>query len=343
MLNWFRKKGGESGGDALRPEDDPGSRGPEGEPPDRETQEDRKGFFQRLKERLTKTRETLVSRVDTLVLGKKEIDEELLEELEEILITSDLGVETSQALMKFVQQKVKRKELDNPEKLKEVLQQEIMGFLELPEHRPEYVEKPYVILVIGVNGVGKTTTIGKMAAQFVRAGKKVLLVSGDTFRAAAGEQLEIWAQRAGTEIIRQKEGSDPSAVVFDALKAARARNIDLVLIDTAGRLHTRVNLMEELKKIRRTIQKELPEGPHQTLLVLDATMGQNAISQARIFHEAMDITGLILTKLDGTAKGGVVVGISHDLKLPICYIGLGEKIEDLQPFNPREFVNAIFS
>jgi fused signal recognition particle receptor len=340
MLKWFRKKSvaaeGNEPAEALE-ESGPGI------PVDEEPEENRVGFFKRLKERLVKTRETLVSRVDTLVLGKKEIDEDLLDELEEILITSDLGVETTQALIEKVQQKVKRKELDDPEKLKAYLQEEILGFLEVPDNNIEFIERPVVILVIGVNGVGKTTTIGKLASQFAREGHKVMLVAGDTFRAAAGEQLEIWASRSRAEIIRQKEGSDPSAVVFDALKAARARGMDIVLIDTAGRLHTRVNLMEELKKIRRTIQKELPGGPQQTLLVLDATMGQNAISQARLFHEAMEINGLILTKLDGTAKGGVIVGISHELKLPIRYIGIGEKTEDLQPFDPREFVSAIFS
>lgn len=341
MLKWFRRKEGE-GGAAGEGAETPFQKSQE-TLPEPTPGENRKGFLYRLKERLTKTRETLVNRMDTLVLGKKEIDEDLLEELEEILITSDLGVETAQALIEKVQQKVKRKELEDPEKLKEVLQQEILALLDLPEAERAFPEGPYVILVAGVNGVGKTTTIGKLAAQFNQAGKKVLLVAGDTFRAAAGEQLDVWAQRSGAEIIRQKEGSDPSAVVFDALKSARSHGIDLVLIDTAGRLHTRVNLMEELKKIRRTIQKEIPGGPHQTILVLDATMGQNAISQARLFHEALDITGLILTKLDGTAKGGVIVGISNELKLPIQYIGIGEKIEDLQPFNPREFVQAIFS
>ncbi len=307
-----------------------------------ETQETTKGFFGRLKERLTKTRETLITRVDRLVLGKKEIDDDLLEELEEILITSDLGVLTTQALIDSVQQKVKRKELDNPERLKEYLQKEILRFLNVPKKTPDFNHKPLIFLIIGVNGVGKTTTIGKLAQHFRAQGKAVLLVAGDTFRAAAGEQLEIWAKRSGADIIRQKEGSDPSAVVFDAVKAARAREMDLVLIDTAGRLHTRVNLMEELKKIRRVIQKEIPEGPHQTWLVLDATMGQNAISQARIFNEAMEINGIILTKLDGTAKGGIIVGICNELKIPIEYIGVGEKVEDLQPFNPEEFVRALF-
>ena len=342
MLKWFRKPEAEPPGDSVK---GPPAAGPaldEAKNQDEESQGSKKGFFQRLKERLTKTRESFVGRVDQLVLGKKEIDEALLDDLEEILITSDLGVDTTQALIALVQQKVKRRELDNPERLKETLQQEILRFLEVPVAVPSSSAKPFIILVVGVNGVGKTTTIGKLAEQYRRTGKKVLLVAGDTFRAAAGEQLQIWAQRAQAEIIRQKEGSDPSAVVYDALQAARSRSLDIVLIDTAGRLHTRVNLMEELKKINRTIQKEFPGGPHQTLLVMDATMGQNAISQARIFNEALTINGIILTKLDGTAKGGIVVGICHELKIPISHIGIGEKVEDLQPFNPQEFVQAIF-
>jgi fused signal recognition particle receptor len=342
MLKWFRKKEEE-------PQDQPIAE----EPTEKEEnlvipaaeeveKEFKKGFFGRLKERLSKTRDTLITRVDRLVLGKKEIDDDLLDELEEILITSDLGVMTTQALIDSVQQKVKRRELSDPERLKAYLQEEILRFLEVPKKLDDYSKKPFIILVIGVNGVGKTTTIGKLAQRFRDEGKKVMLVAGDTFRAAAGEQLEIWAGRAGADIIRQKEGSDPSAVVFDALKAAQSRGTDIVLIDTAGRLHTRVNLMEELKKIRRVVQKDFPEGPDRTLLILDATMGQNAISQARIFNEAMDINGIILTKLDGTAKGGIIVGISNELKIPIEYIGIGEKVDDLQPFNPEEFVRALF-
>ena len=343
MLKWFRKKEDElPEGSSNGSSEEGWLASAESNIQGDEPQGNQKGFFHRLKERLTKTRETFVGRVDQLVLGKKEIDEDLLDDLEEILITSDLGVDTTQALIALVQQKVKRRELDNPERLRETLQEEILRFLEVPAPPDNKTSKPLIILVIGVNGVGKTTTIGKLAHQYRMAGKKVLLVAGDTFRAAAGEQLEIWAKRSQAEIIRQKEGSDPSAVVFDALKAARARGIDIVLIDTAGRLHTRVNLMEELKKIHRTIQKEFPDGPHQTLLVLDATMGQNVISQARIFNEALAITGLILTKLDGTAKGGIVVGICQELNIPISQIGIGEKVDDLQPFNPREFVQAIF-
>jgi fused signal recognition particle receptor len=339
MLKWFRKKEDES--QPISPESELEEQETvNGE--DNDPKENKKGFFGRLKERLTKTRETLITRVDRLVLGKKEIDEDLLDELEEILITSDLGVMTTQALIESVQQKVKRKELDDPERLKVYLQQEILRFLEVPKKIPDYSQRPFIVLVIGVNGVGKTTTIGKLAQRLGEQGQKVMLVAGDTFRAAAGEQLEIWAGRSGAEIVRQKEGSDPSAVVFDALKAAASRGMDVVLIDTAGRLHTRVNLMEELKKIRRVIQKSIPEAPHQTLLILDATMGQNAISQARIFNEAMEVDGIILTKLDGTAKGGIIVGISHELKIPIEYIGIGEKVDDLQPFNPEEFVRALF-
>lgn len=344
MWKWFRSKDQESDSsqDAMLAAPQPIAAGQEKEENRAEDSDQKKGFFARLKDRLSKTRETLVGRVDHLILGKKVIDEGLLEELEEILITSDLGVATTQTLIQAVQEKVKRKELNDPERLKGYLQEEILNILRLPRKGWQEGVKPFVILVIGVNGVGKTTTIGKLARLFRSEGKKVLLVAGDTFRAAAGEQLEIWAERAGAEIIRQKEGSDPSAVVFDALKAARARDMDVVLIDTAGRLHTRVNLMEELKKIQRVIQKEIPQGPHRTWLVLDATMGQNAFSQARLFHEAMDIDGLILTKLDGTAKGGIVVGICHELKIPIEFIGIGEKTDDLQLFDPHAFVQALF-
>lgn len=337
MLKWFRSKEEEKTEDIPVP-----AEVQETIPEETPSIENKKGFFARLKDRLSKTRETLITRVDRLVLGKKEIDDDLLDELEEILITSDLGVVTTQALIESVQQKVKRKELNDPERLKEYLQQEILRFLEVPKKPLDFSQKPTIILVIGVNGVGKTTTIGKLAQRFKGQGKKVMLVAGDTFRAAAGEQLEIWANRSGAEIIRQKDGYDPSAVVFDAVKSSRSREMDVVLIDTAGRLHTRVNLMEELKKIRRVIQKEVPDGPHQTWLILDATMGQNAISQARLFNEAMEISGIILTKLDGTAKGGIIVGISNELKIPIEFIGIGEKVEDLQPFNAEEFVRALF-
>ena len=309
-----------------------------------EAQEKEKGFFTRLRERLSKTRNSITGRLDRLILGKKEITGELLEELEEILFTSDLGVETTQALIDIVQDKVARKALKDPGKLKSTLKEQILEFLSFPaaQRRTPGSGEPLVIMVVGVNGVGKTTTIGKAAALFKSEGNSVMLVAADTFRAAAIEQLEIWSQRVGTQFVKQKPGADPSAVVFDALEAAQSRNIDVVLIDTAGRLHTKKNLMDELEKVNRVAGKKLPGAPHETWLVLDATTGQNAISQAKMFNEALGITDIILTKLDGTAKGGIVVGICHQLKLPVRYIGIGEKIEDLRPFDPKQFVDAIF-
>ncbi|MBW2207355.1 MAG: signal recognition particle-docking protein FtsY, partial [Deltaproteobacteria bacterium] len=271
-------------------------------------------------------------------------NEDILEDLEEILFTSDLGVVATQELIEILEAGVARKELDNPEKLKHALKEHIKSFLDVPEveRRGPNPQEPLVIMVIGVNGVGKTTTIGKIANRFKEEGREVMLVAGDTFRAAAVEQLEIWGQRVGADVIKQKQGADPSAVVYDAVASARARDTDVVLIDTAGRLHTKTNLMDELHKIARVAGKSLPGAPHEVWLVLDATTGQNAISQAEMFHAAIGITGIILTKLDGTAKGGIVIGISHQLKIPIKFIGMGEKLEDLRPFDPSEFVNAIF-
>jgi fused signal recognition particle receptor len=306
-------------------------------------EEQKQSFFKRLRDRLSKTRKAFADRVDRLLFGKKEIDEELLEELEEILITSDIGVHTAMALIEEVREQVVRKDLKNPEELKHALQNRILEFLTVsksPETLP--IGKPHVIMVVGVNGVGKTTTIGKLAARFTAQGKRVLLVAGDTFRAAAVEQLEIWAQRVGAEIVRHKGKADPSAVAFDGIQAAVSREADIVIIDTAGRLHTKINLMEELKKMRRTVGKQLAGAPHETLLVLDATTGQNAISQAQLFHKAIEISGIVLTKLDGTAKGGVVVGICHSLGVPLAYIGIGEKVDDLQPFDPDGFMKALF-
>ena len=310
----------------------------------------KKGLFLRLKDRLAKTRKVFTTRLDTLVLGKREIDEDLLEELEEILITSDIGVETTMALIDHVREGVKRKDLKDPAQLKQALQDQILHFLKAPSTANGVPDgKPRVIMVVGVNGVGKTTTIGKLSDRYVREGKHVLLVAADTFRAAAVEQLEIWGERVGAEVIRHQGHEkkpdakvDPSAVVYDGMQAATSRDFDVVIIDTAGRLHTKVNLMEQLKKIRRTISRQIPDAPHEVLLVLDATTGQNAISQAQLFHEALDITGIALTKLDGTAKGGIVVGISHSLGLPIRYIGLGEKSSDLQDFDPDAFAKALF-
>jgi len=302
----------------------------------------KKGFLVRLKERLAGTRAVLTTRVDHLLLGVKQIDEDVLEELEEILITSDLGVKTTQALLKTISEKVARRELNSGERLKQVLREEMAGILSLPPADIPAGVKPHVMMVVGVNGVGKTTTIAKLAHRFISEGRKVMIVAGDTFRAAAVEQLQIWADRVGAEIVKQKTGADPSAVVFDGLHAAVARNIDLVIIDTAGRLHTKVNLMEELKKMKRIAARELPGAPHEVLLVLDATTGQNAVNQARLFHEAVQVDHIAMTKLDGTAKGGILVAICHELGLPIRYIGLGESMDDLRDFDPEAFVDALF-
>jgi fused signal recognition particle receptor len=302
-------------------------------------------FFERLRQGLAKTRTGLTGRLDQLLLGKKEIDDDLMEELEEILFTSDLGVQATQELIDHVRDSVTRKDLTDPQKLKDALKENILRFLHVPqvEYDDPVSGDPMVIMVVGVNGVGKTTTIGKVAHYFKEQGKKVLLVAADTFRAAAIEQLAIWGERVDVEVIKQKHGSDPSAVVFDAISAAVSRGVDVVLIDTAGRLHTKVNLMDELQKIHRVTGKQLPGAPHRVWLVLDATTGQNAVSQAEIFHRTLGITDIILTKLDGTAKGGIVVGISRQLGLPIRFIGIGEKIDDLRLFNAEEFTNAIFS
>lgn len=303
----------------------------------------RLGFFEKLKQGLSKTSESLVGRIDRLILGKKEIDADTLEELEEILITADLGVTTTVELIRTLEQRLKRNELADGEALRAALKEEIQERL-VRYAAPLDVNTaaPFVIMVLGVNGVGKTTTIGKMACKFAGEGKKVLLAAGDTFRAAAAEQLEIWGKRVGVDVIRHNEGADPSAVVFDACKAAVARGMDVLIIDTAGRLHTKVNLMEELKKIRRVMGREIPGAPHETLLVLDAATGQNAISQARLFKEAADVSGIVLTKLDGTAKGGIVVAVCNEFQIPLRYIGVGESVEDLREFNPQQFVAALF-
>jgi fused signal recognition particle receptor len=300
-------------------------------------------FFKKLRERLHKTREQFVERVDRLVLGKKTIDLDLLDELEEVLITSDLGVRTTQLLLEKITDRIKRKELSDPAKLHTQLREEIKAILSV-ETAPfdPRSHRPFVIMVIGVNGVGKTTTIGKLAHQLKREGLEVMLVAADTFRAAAVEQLVLWGERVHAPVIRQKSGSDPSAVAFDALDAAVARDVDVLIIDTAGRMHTKVNLMEELKKVHRVVSKKMESAPHEILLVLDSTTGQNALSQARLFKEGIGVTGLVLTKLDGTAKGGIIVAISEELQLPVRYIGIGESMEDLRPFDPDEFTKALF-
>jgi len=299
------------------------------------------GFFERLKSGLSKTRKSLASGLEKIFSTNTCVDDEMLEALEELLITADMGVHTTIELIERISKR--SAEISDADRLKEVLREETLTFLEnAAEVSKDINLKPCVILVVGVNGTGKTTTIGKLAAQFSKEGRKVIVAAADTFRAAAIEQLAIWAERAGAHIVKHKENADPSAVAFDAVNAAIARDADVVLIDTAGRLHTRVNLMEELKKIKRTVSKRCDGAPHRTVLVLDATTGQNALSQAKLFHEALGITDMVLTKLDGTAKGGIVVSICNTLSIPISYIGVGEKIEDLQEFDPKLFVDALF-
>jgi len=300
------------------------------------------GFFKRLKSGLSKTRKVLTTDIDELFTGKVKVDDEMLEGLEELLITADIGVQTTMDIIENLRKKAPR--ISGPAELKEILKNEIRALLDIeaPTAAKAPVSKPHVIMVIGVNGVGKTTTIGKLAAKANGAGKKVLIAAADTFRAGAIEQLAIWAERANADIVKHKENSDPAAVAYDSVEAAMARGVDLVIIDTAGRLHTKVNLMEELKKIKRSVSKKLAGAPQETLLVLDATTGQNALSQARLFNDAMDITGLALTKLDGTAKGGIVVAICSTMNIPLKYIGVGEQIDDLQEFNPERFVEALF-
>jgi fused signal recognition particle receptor len=297
------------------------------------------GYFRRLKNRLSKTRRNLSDGFEKVLAGKEKIDEDTLEELEELLITSDIGVQTTMALM----QRITSTKGANANEVKQILKEEILSILDTPTpvHKTEK-STPHVILVVGVNGVGKTTTIGKIAASLKASGEKVLIAAADTFRAAAVEQLMIWAQKAGAEFVKHKENADPAAVAFDAIAAAKARGCDIVLIDTAGRLHTKVNLMEELKKIKRTVAKQIPGAPHEILLVLDATTGQNALSQARLFNQALAVTGLALTKLDGTAKGGIVIAICSSLNIPLQYIGIGEEVEDLRPFDAEQFIDALF-
>jgi len=299
-----------------------------------------KSFFGRLRRGLSKTRKILTTDLDELFAEKNKIDDAMLEDIEGILITADIGVQTTMQLMENVSTKASK--IGDAATLKEVLKAEILALLKIgepPRHSTDI--KPKVIMVVGVNGVGKTTTIGKLAARYLADGQKVLIAAADTFRAAAVEQLVIWAERSGADIVKHKDGADPAAVAYDAVKAARAREADIVLVDTAGRLHTKVNLMEELKKIKRSISKILPDAPHEILLVLDATTGQNALSQAKIFHESLEVSGIALTKLDGTAKGGIVISIYNSLNVPLQYIGVGEKIEDLQDFEPRQFVDAL--
>lgn len=299
------------------------------------------GLFGRLKAGLSKTRDFLTTDLDRLFVGGRKLDDDLMETLEERLITADMGVQTTMEIMDRISKKASK--IEDARSLKAVLKEEILSLMSgATSEPPAAVSKPKVVMVVGVNGVGKTTTIGKLAARAHAKGQKVLIAASDTFRAAAIEQLAIWAERAGADIVRHKDNADPAAVAYDGMTAAVSRNADLVLVDTAGRLHTKVNLMEELKKIKRTVAKVQSDAPHETLLVLDATTGQNAVSQARLFHEAIGVTGIALTKLDGTAKGGIVVSICHDLGIPLKYVGVGEGIEDLQDFDPGKFVEALF-
>lgn len=301
------------------------------------------GFFDRLKKGLAKTRETFTNKIEKLIIGYADIDDDLLDELEETLIMSDVGVKTTERLMADVRKGIKKKDINTPEDLKPFLAEKISEILSTGSDETRIASAgPTVLLVIGVNGVGKTTTIGKLAAYYKEQGKSVMLAAADTFRAAAIDQLQIWGDRTGVPVIRHEEGSDPAAVAFDAVKAARARSIDVLIIDTAGRLHTKSNLMEELKKINRVIQREIAEAPHETLLVLDATTGQNAISQADLFQKAAAITGIVLTKLDGTAKGGVIIGLKSELSMLVKWIGVGEGVDDLRPFIAKDFARALF-
>lgn len=305
--------------------------------------EEKKGFFQRLVSGLTKTRQNIVSGLDSLFSGFSKIDEDFYEELEEILIMGDLGVKATYSILDDLREKVKEQHIKDPADCKQLLIDSIKEQMQIGETAYEFENQKSVVLVIGVNGVGKTTTIGKLAGKLRGEGKKVVIAAADTFRAAAGEQLKEWADRANAEFIGGQEGSDPAAVVYDAVAAAKARKADVLLCDTAGRLHNKKNLMEELKKINRVIEREYADAYRETLVVLDGTTGQNALSQAKQFAEAADITGIVLTKMDGTAKGGIVVAIQSELGIPVKYIGVGESIDDLQKFDSDDFVNALFT
>jgi fused signal recognition particle receptor len=308
-------------------------------------EEQKPSFLDRMKEAVTRTRENLSERIEAVASFGKEIDRATLDDLEATLLGADLGMATTHEVLEKLREKADRKQIGNVDELKRLLKEEILSILTTTDSQPltKVDGTPEVILVVGVNGTGKTTTIGKLAQVLRSDGKTVLLCAADTFRAAAIEQLEVWGQRTGTEVIRTKAGGDPSAVLYDALQAATARHTDYVIVDTAGRLHTKTNLMAELEKMRRTAQRIIPDAPHETLLVMDATTGQNGLQQARQFTQSAGVTGIVLTKLDGTAKGGVVVAISRELGVPVRYVGVGEKVGDLLPFDPRDFVNSLFA
>ena len=305
-------------------------------------EEKKKGFFARLKEGLGKTRNSIVSGIDSVFHGFSQIDDDFYDEIEEILIMGDLGVSTTEKIIEDMKARVKAERIKDPQECRRLLMESISAQMDLGENAYDYENQRSIVLVVGVNGVGKTTSIGKIASQLKEDGKKVLLAAADTFRAAAIDQLQVWGQRAGVDVIAHQEGSDPSAVIFDAIQAAKARGTDVLICDTAGRLHNKKNLMAELSKMNRIIDREYPEACRETLLVLDATTGQNAMFQAKEFMEVAKLDGIILTKMDGTAKGGIAVAIQSELGVPVKYIGVGEKIEDLQKFNSDEFVRALF-
>lgn len=304
--------------------------------------EEKKGFFSRLKEGLTKTRNNIVNSIDSVFSGFSSIDEDFYEELEEILIMGDIGINATTEIMERLREQVKKQHIKEPAACKQLLIDSIREQMKVGETAYDFENEQSVVLVIGVNGVGKTTSVGKLAAKLKSQNRKVLIAAADTFRAAAGEQLGEWANRAGVDMIGGKEGSDPASVIFDAVSAAKAKNVDVLLCDTAGRLHNKKNLMEELRKMNRIIDREFPNAHRENLVVLDGTTGQNALAQAREFGEVAQLTGIILTKMDGTAKGGIAVAIQSELNVPVKYIGVGESIEDLQKFDPDQFVNALF-
>ena len=305
--------------------------------------EEKIGFFARLKQGLTKTRDNIVSGIDSVFNGFSNIDEEFYEELEEILIMGDIGVRATEEILENLKKKVKEKHIKEPADCKELLIESIKEQMHVGETAYRFEQETAVVLVIGVNGVGKTTTIGKLAGKLKEDGKKVVIAAADTFRAAAGSQLATWANRAGVDMIGGQEGADPAAIVYDAVAAAKARKADILLVDTAGRLHNKKNLMDELNKINRILEKEFPEAYRETLVVVDAATGQNALAQAKQFNEAADITGIVLTKMDGSAKGGIAVAIQSELNIPVKYIGVGESIDDLQKFDSEQFVDALFT
>lgn len=304
--------------------------------------EEKKGFFSRLKEGLSKTRDNIVSGIDAVFSGASEIDEDFYEELEENLIMGDVGVNATNDIIERMKSEVKARHLKHPSECKELLVESIKEQMKVGETAYEFEHKQAVIFIIGVNGVGKTTSVGKLAGQLKADGKKVLIAAADTFRAAAGDQLQEWANRAGVDMIGGAEGSDPASVIYDAVNAAKARKVDVLICDTAGRLHNKKNLMEELKKMNRIIDREFPNAHRENLIVLDGTTGQNALAQAREFGEVANLTGIILTKMDGTAKGGIAVAIQSELNVPVKYIGVGEQMDDLQKFDSEQFVNALF-